>query len=341
MADEPPRRRRRDSSGRQRPPARRDSSGREPPPPRRDAGARQAASERRRETNARRDQVRSSRGRRAGGTEERKRPRSELRSRVLVAIPAAVVAVVFVDLGGIAFAALMILLGWACLDELYRMLHRWKPATAAGLAALAGMVLAAHFGGQFQVLLVLVAAVPAVFFLVLMRRERVNATVSIAGTLLGIYWIGLAFAHAELLRQLDHGGGVLIDVLIGTFLGDTAAYLGGRAFGRRPLAPSISPSKTVEGLICGMLVAFVSVLVAGTFQSGWAVHPMTTQHALILGLGVAIAGPLGDLFESLVKRDAGAKDAGTLFGAHGGALDRLDGTIFTVVVGYYIWVALQ
>jgi phosphatidate cytidylyltransferase len=327
MADEPPRRRRRDDG----------RGGRERPPARRDPSARQAASERRRETNARRDQVRSSRQRRARGAEERQRPRSELRSRVLVAIPAAVIAIVFVDLGGIAFAALMILLGWACLDELYRMLHRWKPATAAGLAALAGMVLAARFGGQFQVLLVLVAAVPAVFFLVLMRRERVNATVSIAGTLLGIYWIGLAFAHAELLRELQHVGAILIDVLVGTFLGDTAAYLGGRAFGRRPLAPSISPSKTVEGLICGMLVAFVSVLVAGTFQATW----FTTQHALILGLGVAIAGPLGDLFESLIKRDAGAKDAGTLFGAHGGALDRLDGTIFTVVVGYYIWVALQ
>jgi phosphatidate cytidylyltransferase len=254
-----------------------------------------------------------------------------------VAVPAAVIAVVFVDLGGTAFAALMILLGWACIDELYRMIYRWKPATSAGLAAVAGMVLAARFGGQFQVLLVLVAAVPAVFFLVLMRRERVNATVSIAGTLLGIYWIGLGFAHAELLREVHHGGAILIDILVGTFLGDTAAYLGGRTFGRRPLAPSISPHKTVEGLICGMLVAFVAVLVAGTFQAVW----LTTQHALLIGLGVAVAGPTGDLFESLIKRDAGAKDTGTLFGAHGGALDRLDGAIFTVVVGYYIWVALQ
>ncbi|MDQ6803562.1 MAG: phosphatidate cytidylyltransferase, partial [Actinomycetota bacterium] len=201
----------------------------------------------------------------------------------------------------------------------------------------AGMVLAARYGSQVQVLLIMVAAVPVAFFLVLMRRERVNATISVAGTLLGIYWVGLAFAHAVLLRQLHHGGAILIDVLVGTFLGDTAAYLGGRTFGRRPLAPSISPSKTVEGLFCGMLVAFVSVLVAGTFQAGW----LSTQHALLIGLGVAVAGPLGDLFESLIKRDAGAKDTGTLFGAHGGALDRLDGAIFTVVVGYYIWFALQ
>jgi len=305
-------------------------------PRRRQPSTRQAANDRRREANARRDQLRESRKRRATPRQPRRR-RSDLFARVLVAIPAAVIAVVFVDLGGTSFAALMILLGWACLDELYRMLDRWRPVTSAGLAALAGMVLAARFAGQFQVLLVLVAAVPAVFFLVLMRSERTNATVSIAGTLLGIYWIGLAFAHAVLLRQLHHGGAVLIDVLVGTFLGDTAAYIGGRVFGRRPLAPSISPHKTVEGLLCGMIAAFVSVLVAGTFQTEW----LTTQHALLLGLGVAAAGPVGDLFESLIKRDAGAKDAGTLFGAHGGALDRLDGAMFTVVVGYYIWFALR
>ena len=312
-------------------------AGGESPPARRPASARRAANERQREANARRDQLRQSRQRRAGPRRERRRPRSDLGSRVLIAIPAAVIAVVFVDLGGTSWAALMILLGWACLDELYRMLDRWKPSTSVGLAAVAGMVLAARFGGQFQVLLVMVAAVPAVFFLVLMRRERVNATVSIAGTLLGIYWIGLAFSHAVLLRQLPHGGAILIDVLVGTFLGDTAAYVGGRAFGRRPLAPEISPHKTVEGLFCGMLVAFVAVLVAGTFQSEW----LTTQHALLIGLGVAIIGPVGDLFESLIKRDAGAKDAGTLFGAHGGALDRLDGAMFTVVVAYYIWFALH
>jgi phosphatidate cytidylyltransferase len=195
------------------------------------------------------------------------------------------------------------------------------------------MVLAARYGSQFQVLLVAVAAVPVLFLLVVTRQHR-GATVAIAGTLLGVYWIGFAFAHAELLRQLHHGNAILLDVMIGTFLGDTAAYLGGRAFGRRLLAPSISPNKTVEGLFCGMFVAVLSIFFAGLYQD-W----LTQGNALLLGLGVAILGPLGDLFESLVKRDAGAKDAGTLFGAHGGALDRLDGVIFTVVAGYYIWFA--
>jgi phosphatidate cytidylyltransferase len=128
----------------------------------------------------------------------------------------------------------------------------------------------------------------------------------------------------------------VLDVAVGTFLGDTGAYIGGRLFGRRPLASSISPSKTVEGLFCGALVAVLAVFFAGEFSS-WLTH----GDALLLGLAVAILGPMGDLFESLVKRDAGAKDAGSLFGAHGGALDRLDGVMFTIVAAYYIWIAVM
>jgi phosphatidate cytidylyltransferase len=138
-----------------------------------------------------------------------------------------------------------------------------------------------------------------------------------------------------LLRQLPHGNGIVIDVLVGTFLGDTGAYLGGRLFGRRPLAPRISPHKTLEGLICGMLVAIVSVFLAGLFQA-W----LTETDAVWLGLAVAILGPIGDLFESAIKRDAGTKDAGRLFGPHGGVLDRADAALFTIVAGYYVWYAL-
>lgn len=256
-------------------------------------------------------------------------------SRVLVAIPAAIVAVVFIDLGGLAFAALMIVAGCACMAELYRLLNRWKPVPLVGFAALIGMVLVAYYGGLKDVVEIAVAAVPVLFLAVAARSERSGATVAIAGTLLGIYWIGFAFAHAQLLRQLPHGKGIVLDIAIGTFVGDTAAYFGGRLFGRRPLAPSISPSKTVEGLFCGALIAILAVFLAGLFQSY-----LTHGDALLLGVAVAILGPIGDLFESLVKRDAGAKDAGTLFGAHGGALDRLDGVMFTIVAGYYIWLAV-
>ncbi len=264
-----------------------------------------------------------------------RRRRSDLLSRVLIAVPAAILAVVMIDVGGTAWAVFMMLMGCVCLQELYGMLDRWRPVALVGLAATVAMCFAARYGGLRDVLEVAMATVPVIFLAVISRTQVVRPTVSIAGTLLGVVWIGLAFAHAVLLRQLPHGKGIVIDVAVGTFLGDTGAYLGGRLFGRRPLAPSISPNKTVEGLFCGMLVAIIAVYFASLYQSTY----MSAGKTFGLGIAIAILGPIGDLFSSLVKRDAGVKDSGTLFGAHGGALDRLDAVIFTIVAGYYVWAA--
>ncbi|HWE10887.1 MAG TPA: phosphatidate cytidylyltransferase [Solirubrobacteraceae bacterium] len=301
---------------------------RRPPADRRARRRSEAAGDRRERAARRERRTRSERD----GTPRR---RSDLLARILVAIPAAILAIAFVDLGGTAWAILMIGVACACLYELYALLSRWRPSPVVGFASAIAMVLAARFSTDRAVLEVAMATLPVAFLIVIARGAGGVATVSIAGTLLGVYWIGLAFAHAELLRRLPHGGGILIDIMVGTFLGDTFAYVGGRLFGRRPLASSISPHKTFEGLVCGMLVAILAVFVAGLNQP-W----LTQGDALILGLTVAVLGPVGDLFESMVKRDAGAKDAGRLFGAHGGALDRLDAVIFTVVAGYYVWLAL-
>jgi phosphatidate cytidylyltransferase len=154
-------------------------------------------------------------------------------------------------------------------------------------------------------------------------------------TVLGLVWIGLPVAHAVLLRGLPHGDGIVVDVLVGTFVGDTGAYLGGRAFGTRRLAPSVSPNKTVEGLVIGIVAAVIATWAAGLYQD-WLGH----GQALLLGLAVGLVAPIGDLFESKVKRDAGTKDAGSLFGSHGGALDRLDAALFSLVAGYYVWLAM-
>jgi phosphatidate cytidylyltransferase len=266
--------------------------------------------------------------------EKKPRRRSDLFSRVLVAIPLAIATIIFIGLGGLAFQLFIIAAGLICVHECYQLLRAWRPVSVVGFAALAGMVFAARSGGQGGVLEVAMAAVPVTLILVL-GRDQPRPTVAIGGTLLGVYWVALAFAHVELLRQLPHGNSVLLDVLVGTFVGDTAAYAGGRLFGRRQLAPSVSPGKTIEGLVCGMLGAVIAVFIAGLYQT-W----LTQGDALVLGVAVALLGPLGDLFESLVKRDAGVKDAGTLFGAHGGALDRLDAALFTVVAGYYVWQAV-
>jgi phosphatidate cytidylyltransferase len=243
------------------------------------------------------------------------------------------VALIIVGRGGLVLTLALIVLGWICLDELYRLLGRAHPIRLAGFIGLIGLLLAAQYGGQLQILLVLVALVPLAFLLAVVAPR--GGTLGIATMMLGVWWIGLALAHAVLLRKLPHGDGVVIDVLVGTFVGDSAAYLGGRMFGRRPLAPRISPNKTVEGLVIGMVLAVAGVLFASFYQD-W----MHKGNALLLGLAVAVAAPTGDLFESFVKREVGTKDTGTLFGPHGGALDRLDAVLFAAVAGYYVWHAM-
>ena len=262
----------------------------------------------------------------------RREPRSDLSARVLAALPAIAFALFIVIEGGLIFTVGVFALGAVCLHELYGMYERARPVRLAGFLGLAGLLLAAQYGNQRQVLLVAVAILPVLFGLTLAQRRP--SVGGLALTLLGIYWIGFAFAHAVLLRGLPHGLGIMIDVLVGTFLGDTGAYLGGRMFGKTKLSPAISPNKTVEGLLIGMVCAVLGVWIAGRYQE-W----LPGMHSIVLGLGVALLAPIGDLFESFIKREAATKDSGGLFGAHGGALDRLDAVMFTAVVSYYIWAA--
>jgi phosphatidate cytidylyltransferase len=268
---------------------------------------------------------------------ERRNRGSDFLRRLLAAIPAIIFAVTIITVGRELFAAGVMVLGWVCLHELFRMYEPLRPVKLAGFISVTGLAAAALYGGEHQVLMAAVASIPLVFILGLAMppREDVTLTGGMMVTLLGIFWVGMAVAHAILLEQSPHGGAIIVDILVGTFIGDTGAYLGGRWFGTRRMAPRISPNKTVEGLLIGMAVAIVATWCAGLYQD-WLSGP----QALLLGVVVAVMAPLGDLFESKVKRDAGTKDAGTLFGAHGGALDRLDAAFFALVAGYYVWIAM-
>jgi phosphatidate cytidylyltransferase len=255
---------------------------------------------------------------------------------VLAAIPAIAFAIFIVSQGGLIFALGLIGLGILALAELYRMMGQVRPANLAGFLALAGLVLAANYGDQFQVLLALAAAVLVTFLLTLLRPRREHGSWAMAVVLLGVIWIGLAFAHAVLLRKLDHGGALVVDVLVGTFIGDTCAYFGGRSWGRTPLAPLISPNKTLEGLIAGIVGGTLAFWLFAISYQDW----FRGTDALLIGFCVALAAPLGDLFESLIKRDLEVKDTSRFFGPHGGVLDRLDAVFFTAVTAYYVTVAV-
>jgi phosphatidate cytidylyltransferase len=262
--------------------------------------------------------------------------RGETFRRVAVALPWIAFAIAIVVAGGLPFTIALVLLGVICMRELAVMAAPMRPLTTAAFVAIAGLIVAAHFGTAFNVLLVLAASFPLVFLFAVRRQDRTGITTSVSVTVLGIVWIGIPLVHAVLLRDLpDHGAALLINVLVGTFAGDTGAYATGRMFGSHRIAPSLSPNKTLEGLVGGFLIGTFAFWFAGLYQD-W----LSGVDALIMGAAVAAVAPTGDLFESMIKRDLDTKDTGRLFGPHGGLLDRLDAVFFTVVVGYYLSVEL-
>ena len=247
-------------------------------------------------------------------------------------MPWIVFAIVVTAVGGPLFAVAMTGLAWAAMVEFFRMTQRARPFQVVALASVAGMILAAHFGDSFHIVLAGVAFFPVMLGFALARPSLTNVTWAMAVTVFGIIWIGLPFAHAVLLRDLPlHGAALLVDVLVATFFADTFAYVGGRMFGQRPLAPMVSPNKTIEGLVIGVVGGVLGFWLAGLYQD-WLSGP----EALLFGLIVALLAPMGDLFESMIKRDLDVKDTGRMLGPHGGLLDRLDAVLFTVVAGYYL-----
>jgi phosphatidate cytidylyltransferase len=260
---------------------------------------------------------------------------SETTARVVVAIPWGIFAIVIVSAGGLVFTLALVALGVLGVREFFRMAEPEQPIMLPAYAVVAGMVIAAHYGTAFQILLVFAAIFPLAFGFAAARRSHEAITISIAFTILGVAWMGIGFSHAVLLRDLPlHGGALLIDVLVATFLGDTAAYAAGRLFGSRKITPRISPNKTLEGAIGGFVGATMGFWFAGLYQD-W----LPGFDALLMGMCIGIIAPVGDLFASMIKRDLGVKDTGRLFGPHGGLIDRLDAVLFTVVIGYYLSVA--
>ena len=258
--------------------------------------------------------------------------RGETVKRVLVAIPWIAFAIAIAIAGGLAFSLAMVAIGLLCVREFLTMSAPLRPIGIAAYLTVVALVFAAHFGTAFNVVLVLAASFLVLFAFGADRKYRDGITTSMGVTLLGILWIGLPLVHAVLLRDLpDHGAALLVDILVGTFASDTGAYATGRMFGSHRIAPSLSPNKTLEGLIGGFVIGTMAFWFAGLYQD-W----LSGFDALIMGAAVAIVAPIGDLFESMVKRDLGTKDTGRLFGPHGGLLDRLDAVFFTIVIGYYL-----
>ncbi len=228
-----------------------------------------------------------------------------------------------------ALAASAVAIG---LFELYHLVQAPLPRTlvALGVAGGALFVIEAAIGASFRPELTAgVVLVP--LFVMALSPQRERSPAAWAWVVAGALLMGWTLSLAVLVRDGPQGREWALTLLILTFGVDTGAYLVGRALGRRKLAPSISPGKTWEGAVGGLALG------AGASMAAAAGFDLDVQiwQAAMVGLLVAVAAQLGDLAESVLKRAAGAKDAGGIMPGHGGLLDRLDSLIPATAVLYF------
>jgi phosphatidate cytidylyltransferase len=258
-------------------------------------------------------------------------------SRILVAIAGLPVVLGILWLGGWWLWALATGAALVALHELYLITHRLRPVALAGFVGALLALLGAELSGPAWMVGGFLVTPALAFVLLGLGASRAATTPSIAVTILGAAWIGLGLAHMLLIRDVpEHAQLASFTILLAVFGGDTLAYFAGRLFGRHKLAPTTSPGKTWEGFIVGTVATVLIVFFALYDERN---DFLTIPQALVLGGVIAVTAPLGDLFESAVKRDMGVKDSGRLLAGHGGMLDRIDALLFASVASFYTLLA--
>jgi phosphatidate cytidylyltransferase len=255
-----------------------------------------------------------------------------LLSRVVVTLVGLPVVLVIVWAGGWWLFALAAIAAVLALHEYALMIRSLRPVILAAYAGALLSLLGARIGGLEWTTAGFLSTIVLAFLLHWIATTRQSATVAIASTVLGAGWVGLCLAHLLLLRGIPHDGELAtFTVLLAVWAGDIGAFFAGRLIGRHKLAPALSPGKTWEGFVFGT-VATVFVAFVALYKQ----HYLSIPQSLLLGGVIAVAAPLGDLFESALKRDMQVKDSGRLLAAHGGVLDRIDSLLFAVVASYYL-----
>jgi phosphatidate cytidylyltransferase len=257
-------------------------------------------------------------------------------SRILVAVVGLPVVLGLVWVGGWWLWTLAAVGGLLALHELYAVARPLRPLVPAGYAGLVLMLLGVQLGGPIWMVGGFLATLALAFLLKGISDTRQSLTVAVATTVLGTAWIGFGLAYVLLLRAIPgHGQDAVLAVVLSVFAADTLAYFTGRLIGRHKMAPVLSPGKTWEGLVASTVAAILVPFFVLYHQ-----HFLTIGESLVLGAVIAVAAPVGDLFESAVKRDLGVKDTGRLLLGHGGVLDRVDALLFASIASYYTILAL-
>ena len=258
-------------------------------------------------------------------------------SRILVGLVGIPVVLGVVYLGGWWVFGLAAVGAAIALHEFWLMTRPLRPLAPAGYVGAGLALAAAEVGDVGWMLGGAMTSFALAFVLKAVSETRQAATTSISATVMGTMWIGVGLGFLILVRELpEHGRLAAFTVLLAVWAGDTFAYFGGRLVGRHKMAPRTSPGKTWEGFFFG-----TAATIFVTFVALYEQDFLTIAESLVLGAVLAVAAPLGDLFESLLKRDAGVKDSGSLLGGHGGMLDRLDAFLFAAPAAYFTILAFS
>jgi phosphatidate cytidylyltransferase len=238
-------------------------------------------------------------------------------------------------LGGWPLFALVAIACLVAQHELYSIGRSLRPLVLAGYGGTIAALLGVQLGGVAWMLGGALLTLPLAFLFALFAETRQSVTVSIAFTVLGTLWIGVGLGHLVLIRQIDgHEQLAILTVLITVFATDTLAYVVGRLVGRHKMAPAISPGKSWEGFAAGALAGLFACFVA-LYKADY----IAIWESLVLGGVIVLASVVGDLLESIVKRDIGVKDTGRLLAGHGGVLDRIDSLLVAAPAAFYCLLA--
>lgn len=258
---------------------------------------------------------------------------SPLASRMLVAAILLPLVVGLVYLGGWWLFGLALVGGLLALHELYVMTRELRPLVLGGYVGFVLTLLGLQSGGPEWMLGGLLSTFVFAFVVYGLGGVRQSATASFAVTLLGVAWVGSGIGCLLLIRNIpEFGFWAVMAVLFTVFAADTGAFFVGRTLGRHRMAPAISPRKSWEGLVGGLVAAVATAFVILYRDRD---EFLTISQSLLLGLVIALAAVLGDLFESAVKRDFDLKDSGRVLAGHGGMLDRLDSLLWAGPAAYF------
>jgi phosphatidate cytidylyltransferase len=265
----------------------------------------------------------------------------DMQQAVVIGLGLGALALICFKLGPLTTALLVSAVILLAAVEVFDVLRRagYKPATLLGLAATASALVATYNYGETGLLLVTALTVVTTFLWFLFGVENARPTMNVAVTLLGFMWVGFLGSYAVMLLATFPeriGIAFLLGAVLATVANDVGGLVFGRQVGTRPMAPDVSPNKTWEGVIGGAVASIVISLLILRYVPGMFPWEGGKGGAFWLGLTVAVVAPLGDLCQSMIKRDLGLKDTGTILPGHGGILDRFDAMLFVLPATYYL-----